>query len=135
MKYLTFAAIDKPVKTSLALICFAFLLQSCVQMRQLTYPETFTWIGADNVSNSMRSMAMSVAILDNLILEETQPGANREAILRELENIEYTASELSIRTPAKDNELAATNHLLMDDHIEDFLEDVLRARIQVQARL
>ena len=114
-------------------ICLALIIGGCVQIRQLTYPETFTWIGQDDISNSMQSMAKSIARLDKLVLAETQTGQNRQLILDELEDIEYTAAELSIRTPIDDDDFPATNHLLIDEHMEDFLEDILKARIQLQA--
>lgn len=115
------------------MLCLIVTLSGCVQIRQLTYPETFTWIGEEDISSSMQSMARSIARLDSLVLEEKQAGSNRELILGELENIEYTAAELSIRTPRDNTEFPVTNHLLIDEHMEDFLEDIVRAKIQLQA--
>lgn len=116
------------------LSCLSLLtLAGCVQIRQLTYPNTFTWIGEEDVKTTMQSMATGMGKLNRLVVEETQLGSNLRDILIELDNIEFAAASLSIRTPAGDPDLPATNHLLIDDHMDDFLESILRARLQAES--
>jgi len=114
-------------------IAATLLLTGCVEIRQFTYPSSFTWIGKEEIETSMRSMANSMSEINRLVSEEKKHGNNRGDILIELDNIEYVAASLSIRTPVGDSNLPATNHLLIDENMDTFLENVLRARMQAES--
>jgi len=114
----------------------ALLLSACVQLRLLTYPSNFTWIDKEDVQSNMHIMAYSLHNVDVLVSNEDVYGSNQAAIVEELSNIEYQAALLSARTPgfANDSEqLPATNHLLIDEHMEEFLQRVYNAMVQAEA--
>lgn len=100
-------------------------LAGCVQIRYLTYPDSFTWIGEEDVKTSMQAMGKALSQLNRLVERETILGENRTDILLELENIEYLSASLALG--------AETNHQLLHDNIEEFLDSILRARIQVES--
>jgi len=122
--------------TTLLVIALATLfIGGCVQLRLLTYPPTFTWIGKEDVQSTMHIMANSLHNLNVLVTNETVHGSNQAAIIDELSNIEYEAALLSVRTPRPEEseQLPATNHLLIDEHMEEFLERVYLAKVQAEA--
>ncbi len=127
-----------PIQRYAVLLIFSVvvLLSSCVQFRLLTYPSSFTWIGAEDVQNTMQAMANEMRKLDNLIADEQSPGSSQREVVEALSEIEYLAAALSVQTPGSDNDsedLPATNHLLIDEHMDDFLESIYRAKIQAEA--
>lgn len=119
--------------------CLAVLLLAlsagCAQIRLVTYPASFTWLEGDDVRSSMHVMASSLGLINRLVESEDIPGDNREQILGELDTLEATAQSLSAGGPAPDDGASAhtTNHLLIDEHMDDFMESVLLAQIQAQA--
>jgi len=122
--------------TGLSIFVVVFLLSSCVQVRLLTYPSSFTWIGAEDVQNTMHAMASNMKKIDVLIADEKNPGSNQQAVVEVLSDIEYLAADLSVQTPGSDSgdkDLPATNHLLIDEHMDEFLESVYRAKVQAEA--
>jgi len=117
------------------IICMALLLSGCMQIRLLTYPPSFTWIGEEDVQTTMHAMANNLRTLDTLVAEELNPGSNQESIVKVLSDIEYMMASLSVQTPNPDihpEQLPATNHLLIDEHVDEFLESVYRAKIQAE---
>lgn len=122
-----------------ALIAAAFLASGCAQVRLLTYPAEFTYLDSDSVKGVMHEMAVSLGTLDNLVRQSTQSPEdrdNRPAILAQLQNIESMASSLSASTTDQGAEGQArpvTNHLLIDEHIDDFIGQIMRARLLAEA--
>jgi len=130
--------IRKPIRryTYISIFIAAVLVSSCMQVRLLTYPTSFTWIGTEDVQNTMQAMANEMQTLDTLITEEQSPGSNQQAVVKVLTDIEYLAADLSVQTPGSENqseEIPATNHLLIDEHMDEFLESIYRAKIQAEA--
>lgn len=112
------------------------LLSGCMHVRLLTYPSSFTWIGEEDVKSSMQAMALSMKKID--IMSRTTPLSisNQQAILNELTELEFQAAALSIQTPKPfegNSTIPATNHLLIDEHMDEFLESVYRAKVQMQS--
>jgi len=116
---------------------FAMLgLSGCAKIRLVTYPESIVWIDADSVRNAMHSMAASLGAIEQLISSETGVGEHREKVLDELYTLETTAQSLSASKASANDELvrySTTNHLLIDDHLDEFTESVLMAQLHVQA--
>jgi len=120
----------------LAIFVIAVLVSSCMQVRLLTYPSSFTWIETEDVQSTMHAMAKNMQMLDNLIADEQNAGSNQQAVVEVLSDIEYLAADLSVHTPSPDNQsekIPATNHLLIDEHMDEFLESIYRAKIQAEA--
>lgn len=125
-----------PIRCYFKCGCVAALLLTmaagCAQIRLVTYPDSFTWLDGDDVRSSMHAMAASLGQMNRLVDSESVPGENREQILGELDALESAAQSLSAGG-SDNNTSTATNHLLIDEHMDDFMESVLLAQIQAQA--
>lgn len=115
------------------LLTTALLVSSCVQVRLLTYPAEFNWLDSTSVKGTMREMATGMRKLDHLI---DQVAGGQEAILNELSTIEAQAISLSSSTTGLSEDgmsRPVTNHLLIDENIDDFIEQIMRARLLAEA--
>lgn len=118
-----------------ALLCLSLLLVSCVKVRLLTYPSEFTYLESDSVKGIMHEMALSLSRIDQLVQQSSdKPDTLRYQpdILAELQTVETLASSLSSSTSDKTAEGDArpvTNHLLIDEHIDDFIAQIMHARL------
>lgn len=112
----------------------ALVLGACVQVRLLTYPAEFVWLGEKDVQGVMHRMAERMIRLDTLVAApaDAEPLAaerRRRAVDAELRGIEELAATLAVGAVGIGEQgLPRTNHLLIDEHIDDFLGDVARAR-------
>lgn len=121
------AALTAALSASLA-------LGACMQIRLLTYPAEFVWLGEEDVQGVMHAMADGMGRLDALIAPDgdsanDDPERNRRRIDEELRTLEELATVLSAgSTSAWEDGRSRTNHLLIDEHIDDFVGDIERAR-------
>lgn len=124
-----------------ALFCIAvslLFLAGCMQIRLLTYPSEFIWLDEKDVNGTMHVMATRMKNLQSMVennsltLDASQRKSNHLDILNELTMLEELAISVSPKTSgvflADDQEISATNHLLLDEHIDDFIGEVMRAR-------
>jgi len=121
---------------ALVVVCFALTVSGCMQLRLLTYPPSFTWIEKGEVKSTMQSMGTNLKTLDMLVADEPELGSHQALIVELLSDIEYSAASLSAKVSANDPDsenLPATNHLLIDEHMDDFLELVYSAKTQAEA--
>jgi hypothetical protein len=118
-------------------VATALMVTGCARIRLLTYPAEFTWIGNAELSSTMQDMAISMGKLNELANDTSKvdnaAGAKwrQVEVLSELDLLEILAGTLlgsSSKSDTTNTMLPATNHLLIDDHIEDFLTDIGRAR-------
>ena len=122
--------------TTSMMLLTVLVLSGCAQMRFTTYPDSIVWIDADDVRSAMHTMAASLATIEQLVSSETEAGENQEEVLEELYTLETTAQSLSAgKASTNDNgaRYAATNHLLIDDHLDEFSDSILLAQLHVQA--
>lgn len=111
------------------------LLAGCVKIRMLTYPSEFTYLDSDSVKGVMHEMAISLSRIDTLVRQsndEPNPSRYQSDILAELQNVEMQATSLSSSTSGTTPDGQArptTNHLLIDEHIDDFIEQIMHARM------
>jgi|GEM_PF-1674796 len=123
---------------ALALLLPVLLLGACEQIRLLTYPADFVWLDERGVHDIMYRMADSMIRLDELIgqdgesaqLDADERERQRTAVDEELSALDEIATALAagVSTEADGKSLPRTNHLLIDEHIDDFIDDVARAR-------
>ena len=111
-------------------------LSGCAKIRLVTYPDSIVWIDAGDVRSAMHTMAATLRAIEELISSEAHVGEHREKVLDELYVLETTAQSLSAdKASASDDRssYSMTNHLLIDDHLDEFTESLLLAQLQVQA--
>lgn len=114
------------------------LLAGCVKIRMLTYPSEFTYLDSGSVKGIMHEMALSLSRIDTLVQQsskDTDASRYQPEVLAELQKMETLASSLSSSTTGTTvdgNERPVTNHLLIDEHIDDFIGQIMHARLLVE---
>jgi hypothetical protein len=115
------------------------VLSGCAKIRLLTYPPEFTYLDSNTTKGVMHEMAFSLAALDNLVQQaakDSNSARYQPLILSQLQNIESLATSISSGSAEKGLEADAgrmTNHLLIDEHIDDFIAQIMRAERLTEA--
>ncbi len=105
------------------------LLAGCAetQVKMHTYPADMVYIEDSEVENAMLRLSKYIWSMNDIFdSQEHIAGYNREMILELLENMEKEALTLGAGS-------RQTNHLLIDENIEDFRADVRNARKAIEA--
>jgi len=105
------------------------LLAGCAEteVKMHTYPADMVYIEDSEVESAMLRLSKYIWSMNDIFdSQEHIAGYNREMILELLENMEKEALTLGAGS-------RATNHLLIDENIEDFRADVRDAREAVEA--
>ncbi len=116
-------------KRQLSTLCIALtavLFSACADIRKLTYPPEITYIDRNELRSAMYRMASALQQLDALIVEETSVEPPHQKIMHQLGTIEHAANDL-----ASGN--TVTNHKAIDEHMDQFLADVAKARLMANA--
>ncbi len=110
-----------------------------MQIRLLTYPSEFIWLDEKDVKGTMHVMATRMNKLHSMVessseyIDDEQRKSNHLDILNELTLLEELAISVSPQTSgvflADDQAISATNHLLLDENIDDFIGEVMKARL------
>lgn len=124
---------SRPGVALLAVVALSVLLVACVQIRALTYPQSFVYLDREALKGSMQSMAHHIARLHALLDNTEQADIDQTAVLMELDALDGIVASFGAGGSLGSDSLPATNHLLLDEHLEDFEESLLRARLQVEA--
>ncbi len=129
---------DKRVVLSV-LLSLTLLLNGCAKIRLLTYPPEFTYLDSNITKGVMHEMAISLSTLDQLVhqaADNADGGHYQPLILAQLQNIETLATSVSSHSTGKTlagDDRPMTNHLLIDEHIDDFIAQIMRAKLQTEA--
>lgn len=100
----------------------------CELIRKATYPEDFTYLETKTVTSSMQQLAKSIDKIDrtlqriNLLPTDNQ----RNILIGELNQMITIASTLGAGTQT-------TNHLLLDQNIDQFRSDVIAIRRSIES--
>lgn len=95
----------------------------CAQIRELTYPQGFTYIEKKEVDALMHRMGESIGKLNQLVAEASPSDTiQQEIIIAELSKLEGIATRLS-------GGHTQTNQFVIGDHIEDFMTDIGTAKM------
>lgn len=126
------------IRTIVTVGSLVVVLAGCVQIRLLTYPGEFVWLEEEYVKGTMQEMATRMSNLQTLTespienLNNNNRDLAHQEIIKELEQLEEFAISISPKTSgisvSEFSELPATNHLLIDQHIDDFISEIMRAR-------
>ncbi len=108
----------------LLIISVSLVLTSCAEIRKLTYPPEFTYIEKGKLQGTMDRMAAAMGQLDTLVAADPAGDSTQNEILAQLDIIDAAAWELSGGK--------ITNHLLLDEHMEQFSSDVAKARLMAK---
>ncbi len=104
----------------LALLC-AGLFLGCAQIRKATYPKDFVYLEQKQIKTQMALLSLYLRQLDQILLDDsTVSSEQQQRILGILSKIEASTSTLGADS-------ASTNHLVIDDHIDQFRDDVYTA--------
>ncbi|MDH3689427.1 MAG: hypothetical protein OEU36_08095 [Gammaproteobacteria bacterium] len=99
---------------------------ACAAVRKVTYPPDFSYLSTKQVRTTMGAFASGVARLDMLLSESDDNFAQRrEAIILQLKKMEKLSESLGAG-------YQKTNHLLIDEHIDEFRADVRGARLAAE---
>jgi len=90
----------------------------------------------------MHSMYQSMQRLDSLLESENQAldnigqTPNQNDIINELQRLEIIATSIAPRSNAPtdtERDVPVTNHLLIDQHMDDFISEIAQARFRAEA--
>lgn len=115
------------------IVVFALLMLSlsgCADVRRLTYPKHFTWLGKSEVNSVMHRFSDSLWRIDTAAKRKS-PG-DREIINIELSKMIEEALSLMATRQNEGSESIVTNHLLIDEHLDDFLVDLNQAKMLIE---
>lgn len=94
-------------------------------LRRYTYPPDFQYISSDQLRSGMWQLASDVRALDHALRHpQEQPDPKQIAAL--LERMEQVTNDLK-------TDASRSNHPLLEWHLDEFREDVVRARHAVLA--
>ncbi len=101
----------------IALTCCS-LMAGCAYIRKATYPADFVYLERKQVTSQMALLSLYMKQLDEILLDDTTVNSEQqERVIAILSRIDASADSLgagSIRT----------NHLVLDEHINQFKSDV-----------
>ncbi|MDB4575822.1 hypothetical protein N9112_02570 [bacterium] len=97
-------------------------IYGCAVIRELTYPQGFTYIEDKEVERLMQKMSESIGKLDQLVAEASPSDTvNQEKIITELNNLETIATRLS-------GGHTQTNQFHISDRIGNFINNIGTAK-------
>lgn len=100
-------------------------LIACSGLREVTYPADFRYIDQAEVKSTMSTLGRLIWEVEELLSEADQSVEQRDKVILLLTEIESYASML-------DPKGKPTNHLLIDAHMQDFIDAVELARLSLQ---
>ena len=96
----------------------AGLLTGCAQIRKATYPDDFVYLEQKQVTSKMVLMSSYMRKIDEILAQDsTVSSAQQEQLIKILSSIDETVDSLGAGN-------IRTNHLLIDEHIDDFKTEV-----------
>jgi len=111
-------------------IVLIFGFTSCAEIRKVTYPKNFVWLGDAEVKTVMHRFSNSMVRIDEAA-QRKNPG-DKVLIIEELEEMIDLAESIMANGSAEPGGVIRTNHLLIDEHIGAFLTDLTHAKSQME---
>lgn len=114
---------SKPQRAVLiaTLLFMATMLHGCAQIRKVTYPDDFVYLDESLVQTAMLRMSLAIRGIDKIMSQgEPISFADQQRIRDLLSTIDEVTDSLG----AGD---MVTNHLLIDEHIDEFKSEVRQA--------
>ncbi len=94
------------------------LIAGCAQIRKATYPSDYVYLEQKEITNEMVLMSLYLREIDQILLDgATVSSEQQNRIIVVLNKISASASKLGGGN-------VRTNHLVLDDHIDEFRSEV-----------
>ena len=105
----------------LTLLSVSILVTGCAQVRKLTYPRDFVYLDHSLVQTSMLRLSLAIRGVDEIMMRgEPLSQANQQRVKKLLSAIDEVTDSLG---PGN----RITNHLLIDERIDEFKREVRKA--------
>jgi len=125
-----------------AVLVLGLLLSGCVKIRLLTYPDSFVWLDQREVQGAMHALYESIQRLDSVLdsgnrnTDTIAQQRHQIDVIAELQRLETIAVSMVTGTSSEtgnDIDAPTTNHLLIDEHMNDFVDQIAQARLRAEA--
>lgn len=103
-----------------------FVITGCAELRKVTYPADFKYLERSDVRSTMAEFGRRIWEMDGILADSTRALTERERVLEILDELESYAQ--SINPGGR-----PTNHLVIDSHIQQFIDSVKSARAAVDS--
>ena len=98
------------------------MLGACAEIREITYPDSMTYIDSRQMKSAMHEMAGNIALLDRLVAKDALQDIDQEQVLVLLDKLDAISLRLG-------DSGTVTNHSAIDEHLPAFREAIARARL------
>jgi hypothetical protein len=106
------------MKKLLAIILLTILVSGCTQNHKVTYPGNFVYLDQKQVTSEMALLSNYMRQIDEILSDDSTISSEQQArIANILSLIDASADSLGAGS-------VKTNHLVIDDHIDQFKTDV-----------
>ena len=108
-------------KLTMIFILSTTFIYGCSQIRKVTYPRDYVYLEKKEVRSKMALLSFYVRQMDEILIsQESVSNENHVRVLDLLSSINNTTSDLHASN-------RDTNHLVIDEHMDQFKSDVLIA--------
>jgi hypothetical protein len=109
-------------KVSIFLIIITFsLIVGCAQIRKVTYPSDFVYLDHNLVQTAMLRISLAMRMVDETLMRgEPLNESDQQRVKKALSTIDKVTDRLATGN-------LVTNHLVIDEHIDDFKREVRNA--------
>ena len=111
----------------IALLCSG-LLFSCAQIRKATYPQDYVYLEQKQITSKMALLSFYLRKIDEILLEDSTINSDQQARIADI----LVSMRDTVDTLGTTGE-ASTNHLVIDDHLDQFRSDLNLALYNVRA--
>jgi hypothetical protein len=106
------------MKRLLTIILLTFHASGCAQDHKVTYPDNFVYLGQKQIIGEMALLSHYMKQIDEILSDDSTISSEQQArIANILSLIDASADSLGAGS-------VKTNHLIIDDHIDQFKTDV-----------
>jgi len=111
-----------------SLLISALMLPACsMDFKVSNYPEDFVYLNPAKVKSKMGRLSLNLQRINNILEDRLVVSTtDRQQIITALADMEAVVRELGASAPQK------TNHLVIDQHLDSFKQDVRSARAAVE---
>jgi hypothetical protein len=103
------------------IVLVSSLITGCAQIRKLTYPSDFVYLDHSLVQTSMLRISLAMRVVDETLMRgEPLNESDQQRVKKALSTIDEVTDRLATGN-------LVTNHLVIDEHIDDFKREVRNA--------
>jgi len=109
------------VQSLLVVLLSATVVYGCAQIRKVTYPPEFVYLEQKEIDSEMLLLSLYIRQLNELLGGQDYISSEDQAQILEILSLINTTTD-SLGAGSVD-----TNHLIIDDHVDQFKSDVIAA--------